>query len=135
MLENIPVPLSLLLRAAPHARTERSLVINDLVRSTMRKLAGWLGAVRAWGARLRRARADARCLRSAIRELHELDDRTLADMGITRCGIETAVRDGVSTRVNHRLPHDPNWSSHRAAVISTGGMVAADQDRAARACP
>ena len=28
------------------------------------------------------------------KSLHQLDDRTLADIGITRCGIEYAVRHG-----------------------------------------
>jgi len=43
------------------------------------------------GHRLAGDLAAERLLRSAIRELHQLDDRTLADIGITRCEIEYAV--------------------------------------------
>ena len=35
---------------------------------------------------------EARRQRQAVRELHKLDDRTLADIGIVRSGIEAAVR-------------------------------------------
>src|SRR5262245_3139362 len=88
---NDPMPLSLFER---HTRLEPSLVINDCMRGTMRRLAEWRSALGAWGARLARHRADERLLRNAIRELHQLDDRTLADIGVTRCGIESAVRHG-----------------------------------------
>ncbi len=77
MLErNNSMPLSLFLQAERHARIERSLVINDCIRGTMRKLAEWLSALGAWGTRLARDLAAERLLRSAIRELHQLDDRT-----------------------------------------------------------
>jgi uncharacterized protein YjiS (DUF1127 family) len=33
-------------------------------------------------------------LRKSIRALEKLDDRMLADIGVTRSGIEAAVRDG-----------------------------------------
>src|SRR5260370_16491821 len=62
------------------------------IRGTMSRLAEWLSALGTWGTRLARDLADERLLRSSIRELHQLDDRTLADIGITRCGIEYAVR-------------------------------------------
>jgi uncharacterized protein YjiS (DUF1127 family) len=42
---------------------------------------------------------DARRLRAAVRSLQALDDRTLADIGISRSGIEAAVRGDV-TREN-----------------------------------
>src|SRR5260370_9873100 len=64
------------------------------IRGTMSRLAEWLSALGTWGTRLARDLADERLLRSAIRELHQLDDRTLADIGIPRCGIEFAVRQG-----------------------------------------
>jgi uncharacterized protein YjiS (DUF1127 family) len=85
--------LPLFLPAERQVRID-SLVIKVRLRATMRSLAEWLGALGAWGTRLRRERADARLLRSAIRELRQLDDRALADIGITRGGIEFAVRRG-----------------------------------------
>src|SRR5262245_29359378 len=85
---NNSLPLSLLLPAERHAR------IDNLSRGAMRRLAEWLSALGAWGTRLARNLADERLVRNAIRELHQLDDRALADIGITRCGIESAVRHG-----------------------------------------
>jgi uncharacterized protein YjiS (DUF1127 family) len=37
---------------------------------------------------------EARAMRLALRDLHGFDDRMLADLGISRSGIEAAVRDG-----------------------------------------
>jgi uncharacterized protein YjiS (DUF1127 family) len=39
------------------------------------------------------AYAAARRMRKAVRALQRLDDRTLADIGVPRSGIEAAVRD------------------------------------------
>src|SRR5262245_2154877 len=86
-------PLSLFLQAERQARID-SLVVKARMRGTMRRLAEWLGALGEWGTRLARNRADERLVRNAIRELHQLDGRTLADIGVTRCGIESAVRHG-----------------------------------------
>ena len=90
---NNSLPLSLFLQAERQARLD-SLVIKACKRRTMSRMAGWISALGTWGTRLARNLADEWLLRSAIRELHELDDRTLADIGITRCGIEYAVRHG-----------------------------------------
>jgi len=90
---NNSLPPSLFLQAERQARLD-NLVIKACMRRTMSRLAGWLSALGTWGTRLARNLADEWLLRSAIRELHELDDRTLADIGITRCGIEYAVRHG-----------------------------------------
>src|SRR5262249_19768638 len=90
---NNSLPLSLLLQAERHARIDR-LAVKARMRSAMRRLAEWLGALGAWTSRLARNRADERLLRSAIRELHQLDDRALADIGITRGEIEFTVRHG-----------------------------------------
>jgi len=38
--------------------------------------------------------AEARRRRRAIRAMQRLDDRMLADIGVSRSGIEAAVRDG-----------------------------------------
>src|SRR5260221_14532548 len=73
------------------------------IRGTMSRLAEWLSALGTWGTRLARDLADERLLRSAIRELHQLDDRMLADIGITRGEVESAVRNGLPTRLTHNL--------------------------------
>ena len=98
---NNSLPLSLFLQAERQARLD-SLVIKACKRGTMSGLAEWLSALGTWGTRLARNLADEWLLRSAIRELHQVDDRTLADIGITRCGIEYAVRRGRPTCSNIR---------------------------------
>ena len=90
---NNSLPLSLFLQAERQARLD-NFVIKACMRGTMSRLAEWLRALGTWGTRLGRDLADERLLRSAIRELHQLDDRTLADIGISRCEIESAVRRG-----------------------------------------
>ena len=90
---NNSLPLSLFLQAERQARLD-SLVIKACMRGTMSRLAEWLSALGTWGTRLACNLADEWLLRCVIRELHQLDDRTLADIGITRCGIEYAVRHG-----------------------------------------
>ena len=98
---NNSLPLSLFLQAERQIRLD-SLVIKVCMRDTMSRLAEWLSALGTLGTRLARNLADERLLRSAIRELHQLDDRTLADIGMTRCGIEYAVRRGRPTCSNIR---------------------------------
>ena len=83
---NNSLPLSLFLQAERQARLD-SLVIKACMRDTM-------SALGTWGTRLACNLADEWLMRCAIHELHQLDDRTLADIGITRCGIEYAVRHG-----------------------------------------
>ena len=87
------LPLSLFLQAERQARLD-SLVIKACMRGTMSRLAEWLSALGTWGTRLACNLADEWLLRCVVRELHQLDDRTLADIGITRCGIEFAVHHG-----------------------------------------
>src|SRR5258708_20150224 len=77
-------------RAASPRRSEDAR--DRRIRGTMSRLAEWLSALGTWGTRLARDLADERLLRSAIRELHQLDDRTLADIGITRCRLQYPVR-------------------------------------------
>ena len=88
---NDSLPLSLFLQGERQARLD-SLVIKACMRGTMSRLAEWLTAPGTWGTRLVRNLADEWLLRSVIRELHQLDE--LADIGITRCEIEYAVRHG-----------------------------------------
>jgi uncharacterized protein YjiS (DUF1127 family) len=97
---NNSLPLSLFLQAERQARPD-SLVIKACMHGTMSRLAQWLSALGTWGTRLARNLADERLRRCAIRELHQLDDRTLADIGITRCGVEYAVRHGRPHAVAH----------------------------------
>jgi uncharacterized protein YjiS (DUF1127 family) len=100
MLErNNSVPLSSFVQAERLARVERGFVIKACVRGTMRRFAEWLRVLGVFSIRLARDLAAKRVLRSAIRELHQLDDRMLADIGISRGEIESAVRNGLPTRV------------------------------------
>ena len=99
---NNSLPLSLFLQAERQARLD-NLVIKACMRGTMSRLAEWLSAFGAWGTRLAHDLADERLMRCVIRELHQLDDRTLADIGITRGEVESAVRNGLPTRLTHNL--------------------------------
>ena len=111
---NNSVPLSSFLQAERQARSERSFVIRTCMRGTMRRFAEWLRCLGLWALRLARDLAIKRLVRSAIRELHQLDDRTLADIGVTRGEIETAVRNGLPTRVPNELrQHDWNGAPIR----------------------
>src|SRR5262245_22577327 len=56
-------------------------------------------------ARLTRDLAAKGRLRSAVRALHLLDDRMLADIGVTRGEIESAVRDGLPVRMMRKSRH------------------------------
>ena len=93
------VPLSSFVQAERLARIERRLVIKACMRGTLRRFAEWLRVLGVLSIRLARDLAAKRLLRSAIRELYQLDDRMLADIGITRGEIESAVRNGLPTRV------------------------------------
>jgi uncharacterized protein YjiS (DUF1127 family) len=96
MLErNNSVPLSSFFQAERQARIERRLVIKAWRRRTMRRFAERLRALGLWSIRLASDLAAKRALRSAIRELHQLDDRMLRDIGITRCEIESAARQSL----------------------------------------
>jgi uncharacterized protein YjiS (DUF1127 family) len=102
MLErNNSVPLSSFVQAQRLARVERGFVIKACVRGTMRRFVEWLRVLGILSIRLARDLAAKRVLRRAIRELHQLDDRMLADIGISRGEIESAVRNGLPTRVTH----------------------------------
>jgi uncharacterized protein YjiS (DUF1127 family) len=104
MLErNNFVPLSSFVRAERLARVERGFVIKACVRGTMRRFAEWLRVLGVLSIRLARDLAAKRVLRSAIHELHQLDDRMLADIGITRGEIESAVHNGLPTRVTNTV--------------------------------
>jgi uncharacterized protein YjiS (DUF1127 family) len=80
------------------ARRERSFGISACTRSTARKVAEWLRVLARRSARLARHWAAERLRRNAVRALDQLDDRTLADIGVRRCEIEFAVRNGLPGR-------------------------------------
>ena len=61
------------LQAKRQARIERNFVITTCLRDTMRRFAEWLRFLALWTLRLARDLAVERLVRSAIRELHQLD--------------------------------------------------------------
>jgi uncharacterized protein YjiS (DUF1127 family) len=102
-----PVPLSSFLQAERQTRSQRSFLIRTCIHGTMRRFADWFRFLGLWTLQLARHLAVERLVHNAIRELDQLDDRTLADIGITRGEIETAVRNGLPIRGSHELrQHD-----------------------------
>jgi Domain of unknown function (DUF1127) len=98
------VPLSLPFQIERQARIYRSRAMNAFARGAVHMFAAWLHDLVVLGALLLRRFAKQR-LRRAIRELQRLDDRTLSDIGISRSGIETAVRDGLPTHATRKPRH------------------------------
>lgn len=76
------------------AAIERNLFIHACMRAAVK----WLRMLVLRGARFARRRAVERGRRSAIRQLQQLDDRALRDIGIHRGEIEFAVRNGAAAR-------------------------------------
>jgi uncharacterized protein YjiS (DUF1127 family) len=108
------VPLSSFFQGEQQTQTKRSLVIKASMSGTMRTFAEWLRVLALRSIGLVRDLAAKRILRRAIREPHQLDDRTLADLGVTRGKIESAVRNGLLTRVTHKhLGHAATARSRR----------------------
>lgn len=85
-------PLFSFFECEQQARIKRDLVIQACTRGTMRAFAQWLRVFVLCGTRWARGLAAKQRLRSAVRELQRLDDRMLADIGVTRGEIESAVR-------------------------------------------
>ena len=88
------------------ARHERNRALQVFGRDVMHKLSAMLRATSFAIARAIRKLAAAERRRGAIRALQELDDRTLADIGVPRSEIEYAVR-GMRLRLVHREPQQP----------------------------
>ena len=82
-------------------RIERSLAVSAFVRDVVYAFARWVRVLAFRGVRLVRSLAAERRRRKAIFELQRFDDRNLADMGVTRGEIESAVRNG---RPRHLAP-------------------------------
>ena len=102
-------PLFSFFECEQQARIKRNLVIQACIRGTMRAFAQWLRVLVLRGRRWARGLAAKQRLRSAVRELERLDDRMLADIGVTRGEIESAVRDGLAIRVMRKSRHR-DWS-------------------------
>ena len=88
------------------AAIERDLVIAAGMRATTK----WLRKLVLRGRKMARDWAAERRRRSAIRELERLDDRALKDIGVRRCEIEFAVRNGLPARVS-RKARERAWSA------------------------
>jgi uncharacterized protein YjiS (DUF1127 family) len=67
------------------AHRERSLAVNALMRSAIRAFATWLSAL---GGRLMHRLDNAWRYRRTVRALQRLNDRALADIGLSRGEIE-----------------------------------------------
>jgi uncharacterized protein YjiS (DUF1127 family) len=106
------VPLLSFIEGERCARIKRTVVIEACLRGTLHTFSEWLRVVAVRSARVLHDLAARRCLRRAIRELHQLDDRTLADIGLTRGEIVSAVREGLPMRPL-RKPRRHDW--HGAA--------------------
>jgi uncharacterized protein YjiS (DUF1127 family) len=79
-------------------RRARNLAIGAAIGRAASGVAGWLRFAVRRSARLARYWAAERLRRKAVRALDQLDDRTLADIGVRRCEIEFAVRHGLPGR-------------------------------------
>jgi uncharacterized protein YjiS (DUF1127 family) len=98
-------PLFSFFECEQQARINRNLVIQACMRGTMRAFAQWLRVLVLCGTRWVRGLAAKQRLRSAVRELQRLDDRMLADIGLTHGEIESAVRDGLPMRMMRQSRH------------------------------
>ncbi len=74
--------------------TQSLLSIHGIARYPVRHEADWAGRGMAVIVRLWRAWRAREVVRRAARELLEMDDRMLADIGIDRSQIDDAVRNG-----------------------------------------
>ena len=104
------LPLSSFIEGERRARIKRTLVIEACLRGTLHTFSEWLRVFAVRSARVLHDLAARRCLRRAIRELHRLDDRVLADIGVTRGEIESAVREGLPMRPLRKSRRD-DWDS------------------------
>jgi uncharacterized protein YjiS (DUF1127 family) len=91
------------------ASIERNLVIAAGMRAAMRSTTKWLRMLVLRSMQMARDLAAERRKRRAIRALEQLDDRMLKDIGVRRCEIDFAVRNGLPTRAS-RKPQQRAWS-------------------------
>src|SRR5262245_10458687 len=99
------------------ARIERNRMIQAGALMAVEATAKWLRMLVLRGKRQAQAFAAERRRRRAIRELQQLDDRTLQDIGVRRNEIESAVRHGLPARASwkQRQRHWNNAPRQRAA--------------------
>src|SRR5262249_24203061 len=99
------------------ARIERNRMIHAGVRMAVEVTAKWLRMLALRGKRWAQAFAAERRRRRAVRELQQLDDRTLQDIDVRRGEIESAVRHGLPGRASwkQRQRHWNNAPRQRAA--------------------
>src|SRR5262245_25029795 len=83
------------------ARIKRSLIIQSCVRGTTHALAEWFRMLVARNTQLARRPAAKRRIYSDIRELHQFDERMLADIGVTT--ERGAQFDGYIAAVNAQI--------------------------------
>jgi uncharacterized protein YjiS (DUF1127 family) len=101
------------------ARRERSYLMGTFVRRAIGVLLQGLGTLTSWGVRGVRTLVTQWRLRRAVRALQALNDRALADLGVGRGEIESAVRRG-------RRPHtSPASKPHRIPIRTSGRQQAA----------
>ena len=91
------------------ASIERNLVIAAGMRAAMCSTTKWLRMLVLQSMQTARDLAAERRKRRAIRALEQLDDRMLKDIGVRRCEIDFAGRNGLPTRAS-RKPQQRAWS-------------------------
>ena len=89
---------------------QASIERNLAIAAGMRAATKWLRRLVLRGRQMARDWAAKRRQRRAIRELERLDDRALKDIGVRRCEIEFAVRNGLPARVS-RKARQRAWSA------------------------
>jgi len=112
------VPFRSFVEIERQAGLERSRVMRAYVRGTARAFGQWIGALLVACTRLADWVAAVARRRRAIRELHQLDDRTLADIGLSRSLIEYTVSHGrpATQRPPRRWSERTSDSSFRQAA-------------------
>ena len=93
------------------ARREQARMVNAVIGSSTRKLAGLLGDLAQKATRAARMLVAELRIRRDIRALRQFGDRTLHDMGVTRGEIEQVVRYGQPW-------HGMDWAGYAAPATA-----------------
>lgn len=100
---------------ARHAHAERTRLMQDYLRSAARGIAAMARNIAESCVKLAKRIDSERRLRSDIRALQKFDDRTLADIGVSRGALEYLLRKG-PTRAELRIAATyPRRATRRAA--------------------